>query len=147
MSDPAIVINESLRGFPHYVGFCLLCGEEMLSRTCHVQNENGMCLSWQDDEYCCIPGGQTHNCEMGRLLRDDKEEFERRREAGKEPDPIESGPFSEIPADERIWLAHRLVFVNARDEADQSRISHHWWNMLSEDGSYMLPQDLFDRAL
>jgi hypothetical protein len=77
----------------------------------------------------------------------DKEEFERQYAGAKGIDPIEPGPFSEIPADERIWLAHRLVFLNARDDQDQSRISHHWWSMLSEDGPYMLPQDLFDRAL
>jgi hypothetical protein len=61
--------------------------------------------------------------------------------------PDEPGSFSVIPADERIWLAHRLMLLNARDDEDQSRISRYWWNMLSEDGSYMLPQDIFDRAL
>jgi hypothetical protein len=143
----SFIIDESLLGFPHYCGFCMFCGNELMSRTCHVKDENGICMSWQDDPECCVPGTQTHNCEMGRLLHSDKEEFERRQEAERTVYQDEPGPFSVIPADERIWLAHRLMRLNARDDEDQSRISRYWWNMLSEDGSYMLPQDIFDRAL
>jgi hypothetical protein len=116
-----------------------------MSRTCHIKDENGMCMSWQDDPACCVPGTQTHNCEMGRLLHEDKAAFDKRSKP--QPEPIEPGPFTEIPADERVWLARRLMLLNAREDEDQSRISRHWWRMLGEDGSYMLPQDLFERAL
>ena len=108
-----------------------------MSRTCHTW-EDGSCVSWQDDEKCCVPGSQTHNCEMGRLLEYDKAEFDRRREADLKPEPPEPGPFTEIPAAERTWLAYRVMRLNARDEADESRLARHWWRMLGEDGSYML---------
>jgi hypothetical protein len=150
MSESVVVINESLQGFPHYCGFCLLCGAELMSRTCHVHDENGMCLSWQDDPECCIPGTQTHNCAEGRLLHNDKEEFKRQRESQPKEDPIEPGPFTVVPADEVRWLAGRVRNIHERDEADQKRITHHWWRMVwdTEKGeTYMLPQDIFDRAL
>ena len=79
-------------GDKKYAGFCFLCGTEMFSRTGP---------EYYLDPECCIPGTNTHNCEIGRLLHSDEDEFDRRSEAARIVYPEDPGPFTEIPADER----------------------------------------------